>query len=776
MALKKIPFYNRILFWLLLPVVIVGITCATLLVTYLSSPMKAYLVGQFDANLKLASIMGLRTCEESFNYLLDLRLEKDAEMNQTMKNEALKEIDAIGNQFPHIHLMVLESGRHFKTCSLDDSPEKWEAPLMEPRDDTAIEFHFNGKPVKAHVRFFPFWDWHIISFVFHKDYERPIEMAYRITYLSAMGVFLAVVGALLIVFYLFIKRPLDRLISATDHVAEGRFIKIDRISHNELGRLTVSFNSMIDSLEHEKAEVISLIDQLRESEALFRSQFEFGNIGIAVSTLENLIRANERLCRVLGYSEAELKQKPWPEMTHPEDLEIEMAHYNRMLEGEIESYEMDKRVFHKNGSIVFVHLNVSCFRNPDRSIRFVITSLLDISGQKQIEEDLRQLRNYLTNIIDSMPSVLVGVDHEGRVTQWNKTIEQNTGITAGAAHGNMLSHILPQMASAMKKISRSIQSRQIIHEQKRSDTIHKHAGYEDMTIYPLITNGVEGAVIRIDDVTERVRLEEMMVQSEKMLSVGGLAAGMAHEINNPLAGMMQTADVMAGRLGERLHIPANHRAAEEAGTTLAAIEHFMTARGIPRMLNTINASGSRIAAIVDNMLSFARKSESTFSPHDLGELLEKTLALAATDYDLKKQYDFKRIEIRKEFEENLPAVPCEGVKIQQVLLNIIRNGAEAMQGAETKNPRFIFRTRLDEARNMACLEIEDNGYGMDEKTRKRVFEPFFTTKTVGVGTGLGLSVSYFIITENHRGEMVVESRPGSGAKFIIHLPLKGVSA
>jgi len=144
---------------------------------------------------------------------------------------------------------------------------------------------------------------------------------------------------------------------------------------------------------------------------------------------------------------------------------------------------------------------------------------------------------------------------------------------------------------------------------------------------------------------------------------------------------------------------------------------------------------------------------------------------AATDYDLKKQYDFKRIKIDRKYAGDLPAILCEGAKVQQVLLNILLNGAQAMQRTGTKSPRFIIRTRCEEEQGMVRLEIEDNGSGMDEITRKRVFEPFFTTKPKGVGTGLGLSVSYFIITEDHGGEMAVESRPGSGAKFIIRLPV-----
>lgn len=397
----------------------------------------------------------------------------------------------------------------------------------------------------------------------------------------------------------------------------------------------------------------------------------------------------------------------------------------------------------------------------------------EIRRRETSERELRHLRNYLSNIIDSMPSALVGVDVDGRVTQWNKTVARATGIAAGEAQGKLLTNLMPWMVSEMGQIEESIRTKQIRKDAKKSRFREDGPCHEDITIYPLVTNGSEGAVIRIDDVSEMVRMEEMMVQNEKMLSVGGLAAGMAHEINNPLAGMLQTTQVMESRLSANFDIPANRKAAEAAGTTMEAIQNFMEARGILRMLATLTQSGKRAADIVNNMLSFARKGDSRISTHPIEQLLDKALELAATDYDLKRQYDFKMIEIAREYTPHLPEVPCQAAKIQQVLLNILRNGAQAMQEAGTESPRVIVRTNLAKEGEMVCLEIEDNGPGMDEKTRKRVFEPFFTTKPTGMGTGLGLSVSYFIITENHGGEMTVESRPEAGTKFIIRLPAGG---
>ncbi len=287
-----------------------------------------------------------------------------------------------------------------------------------------------------------------------------------------------------------------------------------------------------------------------------------------------------------------------------------------------------------------------------------------------------------------------------------------------------------------------------------------------------ISNGGKGAVIRIDDVTESVRIEEMIIQSEKMLTVGGLAAGMAHEINNPLAGMLQNAQVLMNRLSTK--IPANEKAATESGTTIEAILSYVEKRKIGGMLESIETAGQRAAKIVDNMLSFSRKSESKLYPNDITKIMDDTIELAANDYDLKKKYDFRKIKIKREYDHDIPLINCERSNLQQVFLNILKNSAQAMteeKKSKTKDKELCLILKINHADDMVQLEIEDNGPGMNEETKNRVFEPFFTTKKVGVGTGLGLSVSYFIIVEQHMGNMSIESTLGKGTKVVIKLPV-----
>jgi signal transduction histidine kinase len=305
--------------------------------------------------------------------------------------------------------------------------------------------------------------------------------------------------------------------------------------------------------------------------------------------------------------------------------------------------------------------------------------------------------------------------------------------------------------------------------EKVPDWVDQDLRYSDIVIYPIHVEGVVGAVIRLDDVTARIRMEDMMVQTEKMVSVGGLAAGMAHEINNPLGGMLQSAQNILRRLSP--DIPANLQAARDSGVTLDGVRNYLNRRGIIRFIEGIRESGERASKTVSDMLNFSRKSPSRKTFTCLAELLDRTVALAAHDYDLKKKYDFRSIEIVREYTHDLPPVFCTPSEIEQVILNLLRNAAQAMTGSELaqKPPRITLR--LFREGNTACIEVIDNGPGMDERTSKRVFEPFFTTKDVGIGTGLGLSVSYFIVTSNQGGTLTVVSSPEDGARFLIRLPI-----
>ncbi|MDR3045356.1 MAG: PAS domain-containing protein [Desulfovibrio sp.] len=434
----------------------------------------------------------------------------------------------------------------------------------------------------------------------------------------------------------------------------------------------------------------------------------------------------------------------------------------------------------------------------------------DMAGTvRQREAALRRTRAYVQQMMDAMPSAIIALDGHCRVVRMNPAALRRTGHAVTPA-GTALAELLPDHADIAARLTAAMARRIPVDRERVVTLVGSHYRYEDVSLYPM-GGGMAGApegdggVLRIDDVTDRVRMEEVLVQSEKMLSVGGLAAGMAHEINNPLGAILQGAQNIQRRLTDGL--PANEQVAERLGCSLPVIRAYLAERRVLEFLDSIREAGCRAANIITNMLEFSRNSGTRRTTVDLHALLDRTLDIAASDYDLKKRYDFRNITIVREYAADLPPVVCSEQEITQVLLNLLRNAAQAiaarpenmcpenvrredaraegaamhaareggppapLPGTGRDEPRIVLRTRHEGT--WMRIDVQDNGTGMPEDVRRRVFEPFFTTKEVGVGTGLGLSVSYFIVTRNHAGTFGVASEPGRGTTFTLRLPLPG---
>ena len=423
----------------------------------------------------------------------------------------------------------------------------------------------------------------------------------------------------------------------------------------------------------------------------------------------------------------------------------------------------------RDGEEKFISYSSSPIIGNRNTIFGVVVAFHDITDEVFAKEQMIKMRSFLRNIINSMPSVLVSVDKERKILHWNLEAEKATNITAEKAIGKSISELYPIMKDQVEFIDKAISERSLQKIEKYMYREDNETYYTDIMVYPLIANGVEGAVIRVDDISERVHLEEMMVQTEKMLTVGGLAAGMAHEINNPLGAILMSAQNIIRRLSPQME--KNIEVANELGVSLEDINIYMENRGLLKMLEAILEMGERSSNIVSNMLSFSRRSETKKESKELIKLIDKAVNLASHDYDLKKKYDFRHINIIRNLDNDIPQIMCSETEIEQVLLNLFKNSAQAMSTKDYRNDKPTIEIILAQEDSMIKISIKDNGPGMDKKTIYHAFEPFFTTKEPGVGTGLGLSVSYHIIVNNHNGIMKVESEKGKGATFIIYLPI-----
>lgn len=399
----------------------------------------------------------------------------------------------------------------------------------------------------------------------------------------------------------------------------------------------------------------------------------------------------------------------------------------------------------------------------------------EIQKQKQSREMAERyadsMQNYLEKLIDSMPSGIIAVDEKYQVMQWNTEAERMTGVTAKMAVGEKLSILFPALDLEIKKASdQSDLLNQNLNFQFNTQINHETRTLEVM-MYPIFTLREEeqGEVIRIDDVTEKLKIDQTLVQTEKMLSLGGLAAGMAHEINNPLGAIMQSTQNIKRRLSREL--ARNQMVAQESKISLDALDTYIQRQRIIEFLDGILISGERAAHIVGDMLSFARPANQESTRVSLNDALDAAVRLSAKDYNQRKKFDFRKIEIRKTYSPDIGDVLAQQNQLEQVFLNLLINAAQALAQVSIEGFEPLIELIIRREGKLACVEVIDNGPGMDEATRKRVFEPFFTTKDEKTGTGLGLSVSYFIVCEQLGGHLAVESQPGKGCRFSIHIPL-----
>ncbi len=567
--------------------------------------------------------------------------------------------------------------------------------------------------------------------------------------------------------------------TTADSVIDG---EVNTFTHQD-GRkviLECSGRAFVDSagelagfrgVSHDITKRVAADAALKESEERFRSLVETTSDWIwEIDQQGRFIYSSPQATDFLGYAPSELIGKRLMDLMPQKEAIATRFIFTQKVEHGATINSMENVYHHKDGRSVVLENSAVPFYDTDWKIIGYRGIGRNITERRLAEEELLRLRNLLGNIINSMPSILAGVDTNGRVMQWNREAERATGITAEQAQGQELAKVFPDIGNSMPRVLAAIGNHDVQYLRRIPCTLDGTACTVDVTVYPITDDGAEGAVIRVDDVSDRVRIEEMMMQSEKMMSVGGLAAGMAHEINNPLAGMLQYLQVMRNRIVQNTE--RNQVAADKADTSLSAIQNYMQERGLVDMMDSAIDAGRRAAKIVDNMLCFSRKGEGHFERNNLEEILEYTLELASNDYNLKKRFDFRHIRIHRSYDNTLGSVPCESSQIQQVLLNLLSNSAQAMAEHPDpgREPHIILRLRKEA--HDALIEVEDNGPGMDAETRKRAFEPFFTTKDVGHGTGLGLSVSYFIITENHGGTMDLDSAPGRGTRFSIRLPFE----
>ncbi|MDB9307752.1 ATP-binding protein [Aphanizomenon sp. CS-733/32] len=269
-----------------------------------------------------------------------------------------------------------------------------------------------------------------------------------------------------------------------------------------------------------------------------------------------------------------------------------------------------------------------------------------------------------------------------------------------------------------------------------------------------------------------------LLQNDKMIALGQLVAGIAHEINNPMNFIYGNLNYAIEYVKDILYIMEKYKQEPSYGDTIAearekGIEIEFMLEDLPKLLSSMKVGATRVNEIVLSLRNFSRLDQAEIKPVDIHEGIENTLIILK--HTLKARPDRVEIELIKEY-NNLPLIDCYAGQLNQVFMNILANAIDAL--SESNNSilktreklQIRIRTELTDD-NHAIISIADNGSGISEEVQKRLFDPFFTTKAVGKGTGLGLSISYQIVVEKHGGELYCISTPGEGSEFIIKIPV-----
>ncbi len=453
---------------------------------------------------------------------------------------------------------------------------------------------------------------------------------------------------------------------------------------NELGQVVRVLGAEMDITDRKQAEIA-----LQESEQRFRAVFEQAAIGIVkVSPDGHFLNANQGFCKIVGYSELELKtQNVWG-ISHPEDVAADVESGERLLAGEIFNYSIEKRFVRKDGSFVLANVTVSLVRDGFGEPSYGIAVIEDISDRKQAESALQK----------------------SEARERSKALE---------------------LEAAINKLRTT---------------------------------------------------QAQLVQNEKMVSLGQLVAGVAHEINNPVSfihGNLSPARNYSLDLLELIKLYQDYcpNPPAQVLNKINEIDLDYIAEDFPKLFASMQVGTERIVEIVKSLRNFSRLDESAGKSVNIHEGIDSTLMILQNR--LKSHSSRPAIQIVKDY-QLLRRVECFPGELNQVFMNILINALDALEERDSqraieecdRHPSSIAIRTYEAAAGFVAVSIADNAGGMPESVRSRLFDPFFTTKPVGKGTGLGLSISHSIVVDRHGGRLSCISTPGEGSEFVIEIPVR----
>ncbi|MDA8430480.1 MAG: PAS domain S-box protein [Geobacteraceae bacterium] len=499
--------------------------------------------------------------------------------------------------------------------------------------------------------------------------------------------------------------------------------------------------AMVDITERKRAE-----EHLRESEYNLAKAQSMSHVGSWRSDpLTGELRVSDELLRIMNLSREEASPEALTNLIHPEDRDAAMALLRQGTEHGT-TYEIEHRLLLKDGTSKWVYTTVEPSVNIARQVVKLYGTTQDISERKKDEVRLRNKKNELQAIFDAVNDGVIVFDHNGSIQHLNHICPQffPEEVLAGGGCRDVFHpdvafspHNCPvELALHGERVETSLVSVREGHNTR----------YIDITANPIKDELGEKtrALVFMRDVTLK-RLHEMqLIQTEKMSSIGVLATGIAHEINNPLTSVAGYAEALLRRFRDEPSLGTDNR-----------LDDF------PKYLEVIVREAYHCKGIIGSLLNFGRKSDGLIGTVNLNGLLLEILEL------LKHQPNYREMEVVATLKENIPAILGDPSGLRQVFMNLLINACHAIKDGG----RVEISSTYSDKERAILVQVSDTGCGIAHDVIDRIWDPFFTTKEVGKGVGLGLALSYNIV-KRHGGEISVKSTAGEGSQFTVRLPVR----
>ncbi|MBN2401418.1 MAG: response regulator [Spirochaetes bacterium] len=523
-----------------------------------------------------------------------------------------------------------------------------------------------------------------------------------------------------------------------------------------------------------------MIMKVKESEE--RLNNIWNNIQTAILIIDedsnSIVNVNPKAMEIMGLPSESIaghNRKEFFINLYNADL-LKDAHYN-------DTITREAILINKNKERIPVFITTKIIKVGGK--HYSIVSFIDTSEQKKNEQEIRNARDEIQNLLSSLVTILIGISTKDEVTHWNKIAEKTFGIHARDVIGMPLTlcNIKWDWPVIYEGISRSITD----DKQVRLNDLHftdsgNNDGFLDITVNPIKDkdSALKGFILTGEDITKRKRLEMRLSHAQKMEAIGELSSGIAHEINTPTQYIMDNIYFLQDSFPKLLNLLNKYKelckATSNGNNTMAVLTEIKEISckddldyifdEIPKAISQSIDGLSKVAKIVKSIKNFAYPASDTMTFIDIKNALEDTINISRNEWKYST-------DIITHFDGSLPPVPCFPGELNQVFLNIIINAVDAIKEKNEKNPKqkgvIEISTGIEKSR--VIITIKDNGIGIPENIITRIFDPFFTTKKVGTGTGQGLAIAYDIIVNKHRGTIFYKSAAGSGTTCIIKIPV-----